>query len=248
MVTSERKYTEQPQHVVLVGLGLAAFYWTLDAVIDSLNYGGVGLFAAFFTPRPHDLWSRLLFLGFLPLFIFYVNLIIRKRDLLAKALNVATLKAEEERARSEAIIAAIGDGLSIQDTDFRVLYQNEQHKELVGGDFAGRYCYEAYTCRDRVCPECPVAMCYRDGLVHKVEKVASARVKFRYIEITASPLRDASGRVIAGLEIIRDMSQHKQAEEALERQARFLQKLIDTIPSPIFYKDAQYRFVGCNAA
>jgi len=91
-------------------------------------------------------------------------------------------------------------------------------------------------------------MCYRDGLIHKVEKVPSAQVKYRYIEITASPLRDSSGRVIAGIEIIRDMSQHKQAEEALERQACFLQKLIDTIPSPIFYKDAQYRFIGCNAA
>lgn len=248
MVNSDRKFTEQPQHVVLVGAGLAALYWTLDAAIDSIQYGGTGFFEAFFTPRPHDLWARLLFLGFLALFIFYVNLIIRKRDLLAKALNVATLKAEEERARSEAIIAAIGDGMSIQDTDFKVLYQNEKHKELVGGDLAGRYCYEAYTCRDRVCPECPVAMCYRDGLVHKVEKVASSQMKYRYIEITASPLRDATGRVIAGIEIIRDMSQHKQAEEALEGQARFLQQLIDTIPSPVFYKDADYRFMGCNAA
>jgi PAS domain S-box-containing protein len=248
MIISDRKFTEQPQYVVLVGAGLAVLYWTLDAAIDSLQYGGMGFFEAFFTPRPHDLWARLLFFTFLIFFVFYVKRIIRKRDLLAEALNAATLKAEEERARSEAIIAVIGDGMSIQDTDFRVLYQNDNHKELVGGDFTGKYCYEAYTCQDRVCPECPVAMCYRDGFVHKVEKVASAQVKYRYIEITASPLRDASGKIIAGIEIIRDMSQHRENEEALERQSRFLQKLIDTIPSPVFYKDADYRFMGCNAA
>ncbi len=248
MGNSDRKYTEQPQHVVLVGIGLAALYWILDAAIDSVQYRGEGFFEAFFTPHSHDLWSRLLFLGFLALFIFYVNLIIKRRDLLAEALNAATLKAEEERARSEAIIAAIGDGLSIQDTDYRVLYQNDQHKELVGGDFTGRYCYEAYNCQDRVCPECPVAMCYRDGLVHKVDKRASSQAKYRYIEITASPLRDANGRIIAGIELVRDMSPHREYEQALERQSRFLQQLIDTIPSPIFYKDTNFRFMGCNAA
>ncbi|HYS42670.1 MAG TPA: PAS domain-containing protein, partial [Geobacteraceae bacterium] len=248
MYNRYEKLTGKPRHVAILGLGLVALFWVIDAAMDSFGFKEGTFTKELLAPTFHNLWERLLFICFLMLFISYVNIVIRSRDRLMEALNAATLKAEEERARSEAIIAAIGDGLSIQDTDFRVLYQNEKHKELVGGDFAGRYCYEAYTCLDRVCPECPLAMCYRDGLVHKVEKVPSAQVKYRYIEITASPLRDSSGRVIAGIEIIRDMSQHKQAEEALEGQARFLQKLIDTIPSPIFYKDAQYRFVGCNAA
>ncbi len=248
MANSDGKPTGQPQHVVLVGTGLTALYWALDAAIDSLQYRNVGFVEAFVSPRSHDLWARLLFLSFLILFIFYVNTIIRKRDLLARALNDATVMAEEERARSEAIIAAIGDGLSIQDTNFRVLYQNEKHKELIGGDYTGRFCYEAYSCQDSICPDCPVATCFRDGLIHTVEKVASARAKYHYIEITASPLRDASGKIIAGIEIIRDMSRHKEYEEALKRQARFLQQLIDTIPSPIFYKDTNFRFMGCNAA
>jgi PAS domain S-box-containing protein len=192
--------------------------------------------------------ARLLFISFLILFIYYVNLIIRKRDLLTEALNLATERAEEEKARSDAIIAAIGDGLSIQDTQLKVLYQNEKHKELVGGDFAGRYCYEAYSCRDRVCPECPVAMCYADGLVHKIERQASERAKYSYVEITASPLRDASGRIIAGIEIVRDMSQRREDEDAIKKQSRFLQQLIDTIPNPVFYKGADFRFMGCNAA
>ena len=248
MYSRYKKLGGKPLHFFLFGLALAALYWAFDTAIDISEYGGAGFWEAFLTPRPHDLAARLLFIGFLFLFIFYANLNIRKRDLLTEALNAATLKAEKEQARSEAIIAAIGDGLSIQDTDFKVLYQNEQHKELVGGDFAGRYCYEAYNCQDRVCPECPVAMCYRDGLVQKIERHASAQMKYRYIEITASPLRDASGKIVAGIELIRDMSQYREYEEALERQSRFLQKLIDTIPSPIFYKDADYRFMGCNAA
>jgi PAS domain S-box-containing protein len=38
-----------------------------------------------------------------------------------------------------------------------------------------------------------------------------------------------------------------QAEIKVEQQFMFLQKLIDTIPSPIFYKDADGKYLGCNA-
>jgi PAS domain S-box-containing protein len=34
----------------------------------------------------------------------------------------------------------------------------------------------------------------------------------------------------------------------LSRQLDFLQQLIEAIPSPVFYKDAQSRYIGCNSA
>jgi PAS domain S-box-containing protein len=40
----------------------------------------------------------------------------------------------------------------------------------------------------------------------------------------------------------------KGTERALEDQLQFLQTLIDTIPNPIFYKDTQGHFLGCNRA
>src|SRR5512138_3779180 len=40
----------------------------------------------------------------------------------------------------------------------------------------------------------------------------------------------------------------REVEKALEDQVHFLQNLIDTIPNPIFYKDTQGRFLGCNKA
>ncbi len=132
MVKGERKFTEEPQHVVLVGIGLAAFYWTLDAAIDSIQYGGVRFFDTFFTPRPHDLWARLLFFGFLALFIFYVNLIIGKRDLLAKALNVATLKAEEVSRFLQKLIDTIPSPIFYKDADYRFMGCNAAFEECIG--------------------------------------------------------------------------------------------------------------------
>ena len=44
------------------------------------------------------------------------------------------------------------------------------------------------------------------------------------------------------------LSKFQQAEEANRAQLGFVHTLIDTIPSPIFYKDASCRYLGCNKA
>lgn len=103
---------------------------------------------------------------------FYVDgllLDITDRKRHEETLRKANTDAQEERAKSDAIIAAIGDGISIQDRNFRILYQNEVHKNLVG-DHVGRFCYEVYENKDHRCEVCPIAMAYRDGGIHTVEK------------------------------------------------------------------------------
>lgn len=43
-----------------------------------------------------------------------------------------------------------------------------------------------------------------------------------------------------------DITQLKKNEIAIEEQYNFLQYLMDTIPYPFFYKDANYIYMGCN--
>nr|WP_304364451.1 PAS domain S-box protein [Methanosarcina sp. KYL-1] len=54
------------------------------------------------------------------------------------------------------------------------------------------------------------------------------------------------GEKKAVLTIAQDMSERKQAEEALHNQIRFLETLLNTIPAPVFYKDMEGRYQGCN--
>jgi PAS domain S-box-containing protein len=46
----------------------------------------------------------------------------------------------------------------------------------------------------------------------------------------------------------RDITERKKLEEKFREQADFLQTLFDTIPNPIFHKDAKGRYTGCNRA
>ncbi len=122
---------------------------------------------------------------------------------------------------------------SIQGTDFKVLYQNKVHVGLVG-DHIGEYCYEAYEKRGDICESCPVAKSFEDGEVHKAERTAPTDKGTLYVDITASPLKDSNGKIIAGIEIARDITENKRIAEKLKASEERLYKYLDTLPIGIF--------------
>jgi PAS domain S-box-containing protein len=69
-----------------------------------------------------------------------------------------------------------------------------------------------------------------------------------YLFATASILRDSTGNIVGAIESIRDITERKRMEEKFREQVSFLETLFDTIPNPIFYKDANGRYIGCNQA
>ena len=54
-----------------------------------------------------------------------------------------------------------------------------------------------------------------------------------------------SGEIVS---IYEDVTNRKQAEDKLHAQTAFLASLLFSIPSPVFYKDKECRYVGCNPA
>ncbi len=60
--------------------------------------------------------------------------------------------------------------------------------------------------------------------------------------------RDDVGRVTGLIAVISEITHRKHAEKALLDNLHFMNTLIDTIPNPVFYKDAQGVFLGCNVA
>ncbi len=153
-------------------------------------------------------------------------------DLRTAELKAAILRAEEEKARAETIIAAIGDGISIHDTDFRIIYQNRVAKDLLG-DHVGEYCYKAYQGKDGVCDGCQFVMAFSDGTIHKKEGKVTTDRGVIHTEITASPLRDSEGRIVAGVEVIRDITARKRSEEKLRQTSERFRTILDASPAAI---------------
>ena len=141
----------------------------------------------------------------------------------------ALAKVAEEKAWSESVIAAIGDAISIQDTHFKVVYQNKTHKSIMG-DRTGEYCYEAYEKKAEVCDDCPVSKSFLDGQIHRTERSVRFPEGVRHFDIISSPLRDAAGRIIAGIEVVRDITDRVQAESSLQASEKLLRTIVDTEP------------------
>jgi PAS domain S-box-containing protein len=155
-----------------------------------------------------------------------------------EALKKALIKAEDEKNKTEAIIAAMGDGISIQDTDFKILYQNQVHRDIIG-DHIGEYCYNAYEGRQEVCEGCVIAGSFKDGRIHKGERSAMTDRGVVSVEVTASPVRDSSGRIIAGIEIVRDITERKKVERLIRESEEKYKNLVELTTDIIYITDNQ---------
>ena len=67
-----------------------------------------------------------------------------------------------------------------------------------------------------------------------------------WVEIKATFLRDQEGQPIGIQGVSRDITEHKQAEEALRTSHKILDGIINAIPARVFWKDKDLVFLGCN--
>ena len=147
-------------------------------------------------------------------------------------LKNALLAANVAPEQSEALLDAAGDGISIKNKNFTILYQNRVHIDMLGKHF-GKQCYQAYAKNDTVCPGCPLALAYTDGKIHTSEQGVPFAAPLLYVEITASPLKDAAGNITAGIEIVREITARKEAEKKLCLQEKRYRKLFSHMKSGV---------------
>ncbi len=159
---------------------------------------------------------------------------------------------QEAPDRGDAILRhlfkAIPDVLTVIDSDFNVVMSNWQGPEYVPKEarLGQPKCYRVFHFRDEPCEDCHIREVFASGRPRKVEKVND--IDGRPLEFSAFPILDESGRVIMVAEHVRDITERHRAQEALAAHLQFLQLLLDTIPNPIFFKDVQGAYLGCNTA
>lgn len=213
---NSRKKRNRTTRVILFGLALLSLSWLFDAIVDA-HFEHSELATQFFSPEPKELLLRLFFLGSQIAFIVYILILFKRREDLERDLAAALQLSDREKTRSEAILEAFGDGISIQDLDLRIIYQNARHREMMG-EHRGEFCYTAYHKRDDVCPDCHVLESFRDGLVHRRETGSEHSSRGHIdVEVVSTPLRDTEGKIFAGIEAVRDITERKCAEATIRR-------------------------------
>jgi len=134
------------------------------------------------------------------------------------SLNSSRKQAEETLQAEHNMLLSLVDamrcGLSIQDKDYNIIYQNKAARIVSGGNHLGEKCYRAYQGREKVCDGCPVEEAFKDGKSHTAERmVVTTSGEVTFWENTANLIRDAGGKTVSCLELARNITERKLTEE-----------------------------------
>ncbi|MGB6873070.1 MAG: PAS domain S-box protein [Dehalococcoidia bacterium] len=153
---------------------------------------------------------------------------------------------QAERNKLQSLIDTIDYTITIQDPEYNIIYQNEPSRIASGGDHRGEKCYRAYEGRETVCDGCPVEEAFQDGETHTTERRTAIAGKVAFWENTATPIRDSAGKVVSCLELARDITERKQAEEVLQAERNKLQSVIDALADDLTIQDTEYNIIFMN--
>lgn len=131
---------------------------------------------------------------------------------------------------NQEIIEAIGYAVSLQDKNFKIIYQNKLAKNIIG-NHTGEFCYQAFEHNDGVCDKCPLALSFKDGKIHTVER-RNPYKKELVVEITSSVIKDSKGEIIAGMELVRKITRRKKLEKEQERLVFELKDALRKVETP----------------
>ncbi len=150
-----------------------------------------------------------------------VLLDITKRKKIEKAL------AESEN-KLDSMLQSIGDHISMMDKDLNILWANKVARKIFGDDIIGKKCYETYHRRKEPCEPypCITLKAFQDGRVHEHDtQVAGKDGKTIDYHCTANvALKDEEGKPTAVMEISRDITERKRAEQDLSKKVYDLER------------------------
>ncbi len=155
----------------------------------------------------------------------------------------ALRKSEYEKA---LILSNTLDNITFQDMNLHLVWSNEaaaRSANMKVDELIGRYCYEIWNLRNEPCEGCPVLIAIKTGKAHHDERKTPDG---RWWSVHGYPARDEDGEIVGAVEVTREITKQKQAEEELLFKTALLEAQTETAPEGILVVDESGKVVLVN--
>jgi diguanylate cyclase (GGDEF)-like protein/PAS domain S-box-containing protein len=172
----------------------------------------------------------------------------------AQAQEIAERKHAEQALReSEERLRTIADNLPVLicyvDSGERYQFINKTYETWFGGaasDYVGRTLRDIMAEEDyvRLKPDFAAALA---GQVVNSERRTRSRLREQYAHFTFLPHHGADGKVLGFYLLAYDVTERRQAAEALTRERNLLLSVLDSLPDHVYVKGSDRRYILINA-
>jgi len=221
-----KKYTPFFDSIVVTGIALAAFYWVCESFMYFFLEPEANFIQHLLGPNRFEIFTRLLVLCLFAIFTSHYNYTFNKSRLADKALQQS-----EEKYR--AIVEGLEEGYFEIDLDCDLTFFNDPLCKILGysrTDLSGKNT-RSFTS--------PATIRKMDQIYAQLQKTGEPITVTDYdavgksgdsiaLELTASLLRNSSGKPVGFRGVLRDVSERKEAEaekRRLEIQVQQAQKM-----------------------
>ena len=149
------------------------------------------------------------------------------------------------------IVSSTIDGISLLDRNYRYLIVNDAYESFSGvnreqfigltvAEYLGEDVFEKH-----IKPH--FDRCLQGEVVNYQEWFEYPTLGKKFIDVSYYPYRDSSSNRITSVIVnCRDITERKEAEEALSKSQQIIEGIINAIPVGVFWKDKNLVFLGCN--
>ena len=158
---------------------------------------------------------------------------------LTERKRIADELTEKERFL-DSVLNTIQDGISVLDTDLNIMRVNEAMKRIHAESMPleGKKCFEAYYGRSQPCNKCPTLRALRSCRLESEEiALVSDNSEKVFLEVFAFPMLDDQGRPMGVVDYVRNVTDRKRAEQAVQEHNQQYRDLFESCLLPILLID-----------
>lgn len=168
---------------------------------------------------------------------------------ISKKLDNTLISLKRANNDWERTFNTVPDFIAIIDLQHNIVKINQAMADRFGitpQDAVGLKCYHLIHGTDKPIEACPHTRLLEDGLEHTAE-IAEERLGSIFW-VTVSPLKDQDGKLFGSLHMAKDITERRQAEEALRESEQKLANIINFLPDATLVIDREGKVIAWNKA